>query len=146
MRVLRKKESCRLKHGSAKPNPTSAACFVYYSLNCMRRIKTKRKFFLNSNNYYLVEPFLTLSYLMLLSNQAEHPNFFFLRFCCWIVNSFYLMYRREAREPDDLIPPVRNRNLTDITTIFCSQQWHDAIEIAKDRLEEAKEKQNILLC
>ena len=50
------------------------------------------------------------------------------------------MYGREAREPDDLIPPVRNRNLTDINTIF-SQQWYDAIEIAKDRLEEAKEKQ-----
>jgi hypothetical protein len=50
------------------------------------------------------------------------------------------MYGREAREPDDLIPPVRNRNLTDINMIF-SQQWYDAIEIAKDRLEEAKEKQ-----
>ena len=35
---------------------------------------------------------------------------------------------------------MRNRNLTDINTIF-SQQWYDAIEIAKDRLEEAKEKQ-----
>ena len=53
---------------------------------------------------------------------------------------FYLMYGREAREPDDLMPPARNRNLTDINMIF-SQQWYDAIEIAKDRLEEAKEKQ-----
>jgi hypothetical protein len=44
------------------------------------------------------------------------------------------MYGREAREPDDLIPPVRNRNLIDINMIF-SQQWYDAIEIAKDRLE-----------
>ena len=44
------------------------------------------------------------------------------------------MYGREAREPDDLIPPVRNRNLTDINMIV-SQQWYDAIEIAKYRLE-----------
>ena len=53
---------------------------------------------------------------------------------------FYLMYGREAREPDDLLPPARNRNLTDVNMIF-SQQWYDAIEIAKARLEEAKEKQ-----
>jgi hypothetical protein len=53
---------------------------------------------------------------------------------------FYLMYGREAREPDDLMPPARNRNLTDINMIF-SQQWYDAIKIAKDRLIEAKEKQ-----
>jgi hypothetical protein len=26
---------------------------------------------------------------------------------------FYLMYGREGRKPDDLMPPVRNRNLTD---------------------------------
>ncbi len=38
------------------------------------------------------------------------------------------------------MPPARNRNLTDIN-IFFSQQWYDAIEIAKDRLDEAKEKQ-----
>jgi hypothetical protein len=53
---------------------------------------------------------------------------------------FYLMYGREAREPDDLMPPARNRNLTDINMLF-SQQWYDAIKIAKDRLIEAKEKQ-----
>jgi hypothetical protein len=53
---------------------------------------------------------------------------------------FYLMYGREAREPDDLMPPARNRNLTDVNMLF-SQQWYDAIKIAKDRLIEAKEKQ-----
>jgi len=53
---------------------------------------------------------------------------------------FYLMYAREAREPDDLMPPARNRNLSDVNMLF-SQQWYDAIEIAKDRLIEAKEKQ-----
>jgi len=39
-----------------------------------------------------------------------------------------------------LIPPVRNRILTDINMIF-SQEWYDAIEIAKDKIEEAKKKQ-----
>ncbi len=34
---------------------------------------------------------------------------------------FYLMYGREAREPDDLMPPARNRNLTDINMIFSQQ-------------------------
>jgi len=53
---------------------------------------------------------------------------------------FYLMYGREAREPSDLMPPARNRNLTDINMLF-SQQWYDALRIAKDRLIEAKEKQ-----
>ncbi len=53
---------------------------------------------------------------------------------------FYLMYGTEAREPDVLMPPERNRNLTDINMIF-SQQWYDAIKIAKDRVIEAKEKQ-----
>jgi hypothetical protein len=53
---------------------------------------------------------------------------------------FYLMYGRKAREPDDLMPPARNRNLSDVNMLF-SQQWYDAIKIAKDRLIEAKEKQ-----
>jgi hypothetical protein len=52
---------------------------------------------------------------------------------------FYLMYGREAREPDDLMLPARNRNLTDINMLF-SQQWYGAIKIAKDRLIEVKEK------
>jgi hypothetical protein len=30
----------------------------------------------------------------------------------------FLMYGREAREPDNFIPPVRNRNLRDINMIF----------------------------
>ncbi len=49
------------------------------------------------------------------------------------------MYGREAREPDDLMLPARNRNLTDINMLF-SQKWYGAIKIAKDRLIEAKEK------
>ena len=53
---------------------------------------------------------------------------------------FYLMYGREAREPNDLLPPARTRNLTDVNMLF-SQQWYDALRIAKDRLIEAKEKQ-----
>jgi hypothetical protein len=50
------------------------------------------------------------------------------------------MYGREAREPSDLMPPARNRNLTDVNMLF-SQQWYDALRIAKERLIEAKEKQ-----
>jgi hypothetical protein len=34
---------------------------------------------------------------------------------------FYLMYGREARGPDDLKPPARNQNLTDIERIFSQQ-------------------------
>jgi hypothetical protein len=52
---------------------------------------------------------------------------------------FYLMYGREATEPQDMIKPVRNRNMTDVNMIF-SQMWYDALEITKDKLEEAKEK------
>ena len=53
---------------------------------------------------------------------------------------FYLMYGREAMEPQDMIEPVRNRDMTDPNMIF-SQMWYDAIEITRERLEESKEKQ-----
>jgi hypothetical protein len=53
---------------------------------------------------------------------------------------FYLMYGREATEPQDMIKPVRNRNMTDVNMIF-SQMWYDALDITKEKLEEAKEKQ-----
>jgi hypothetical protein len=36
------------------------------------------------------------------------------------------------------MPPSRNGNLTNINTIFFSQQWYDAIKIAMDRLIEAE--------
>jgi hypothetical protein len=37
------------------------------------------------------------------------------------------MYGGEAGEPDDLMHPVRNRNLTDINMFF-SQQSYDALQ------------------
>jgi hypothetical protein len=49
---------------------------------------------------------------------------------------FYLMYGREATEPQDMIKPVRNRNMTDVNMIF-SQMWYDALDITKEKLEEA---------
>jgi hypothetical protein len=49
------------------------------------------------------------------------------------------MYGREATEPQDMIKPVRNRNMTDPNMIF-SQMWYDALEIAREKLIEAKEK------
>jgi hypothetical protein len=52
---------------------------------------------------------------------------------------FYLMYGREATEPQDRMKPVRNRNMTDPI----SQMWYDALEIAREKLIEAKEKQKI---
>jgi hypothetical protein len=51
---------------------------------------------------------------------------------------FYLMYGREATEPQDMIQPVRNRDMTDVNMIF-SQTWYDAVEKTKEKLEEAKE-------
>jgi transposase InsO family protein len=50
---------------------------------------------------------------------------------------FYLMYGREATEPQDMIKPVRNRNMVDPYMIF-SQMWYDALEIAREKLIEAK--------
>ena len=55
---------------------------------------------------------------------------------------FYLMYGREATEPQDMIKPFRNRNMTEPIMIF-SQMWYDALEIAREKLIEAKEKQKI---
>jgi hypothetical protein len=53
---------------------------------------------------------------------------------------FYLMYGREATEPQGMIKPVRNRDMTDLNMIF-SQMWYDAVEKTKEKLEEAKEIQ-----
>jgi transposase InsO family protein len=57
---------------------------------------------------------------------------------------FYLMYGREATEPQDMIQPARNRNMTNVNMIF-SQMWYDALDITKEKLKEAKEKTKGLL-
>ena len=53
---------------------------------------------------------------------------------------FYLMFGREAREPNDVLPPARLLVVTDQNNIF-SRMWNDAMEIAKDTLKGAQEKQ-----
>ena len=53
---------------------------------------------------------------------------------------FYLMFGREAREPNDVLPPTRLLIVSDENTIF-SQMWHEAKEKAKSNLAEAKERQ-----
>jgi hypothetical protein len=53
---------------------------------------------------------------------------------------FYLMYGRDATEPQDMIQPVRNRDMTDVNMFF-SQMWYDTVEKTKEKLEEAKEIQ-----
>ena len=50
------------------------------------------------------------------------------------------MYGREATEPQNMIQPVRNRDMTDVNMIF-SQMWYDAVKKTKEKLEEAEEIQ-----
>ena len=52
------------------------------------------------------------------------------------------MYGREAREPSDMMPPARLRTINDDNMIY-SQMWHDAIDLAKDKLHEAQEAQKL---
>lgn len=53
---------------------------------------------------------------------------------------FYLLKGRDALEPTDLRPPMRNRLLEDESNIF-SQQWHDAVELAKCHLIISQSRQ-----
>ena len=56
---------------------------------------------------------------------------------------FSLMYGREANELQDMIKPVRNRNMIYDSNMIFSQMWYNTLEIAREKLIEAKEKQKI---
>ena len=53
---------------------------------------------------------------------------------------FYLMYGREAREPNDILPPTRLLILSEENNIL-SQMWREAQRIAKENIVEAQAKQ-----
>jgi hypothetical protein len=53
---------------------------------------------------------------------------------------FFLLKGRDALEPTDLRPPMRNRVLTDQNNVF-SQQWQEAIEVAKSKVVLAQARQ-----
>jgi hypothetical protein len=52
----------------------------------------------------------------------------------------YLMFGRDAREPGDVLAPVRNELITDRNMVF-AKMWHLAKATARDRLMEAQEMQ-----
>ena len=53
---------------------------------------------------------------------------------------FFLLKGRDPLEPTDLRPPMRYRGVEDESNIF-TQQWHDAIELAKAHLIIAQDVQ-----
>jgi hypothetical protein len=53
---------------------------------------------------------------------------------------FFLLKGRDALEPTDLRPPMRNRVLTDQNNVF-TQQWQEAIELAKSKVVLAQARQ-----
>ena len=53
---------------------------------------------------------------------------------------FFLLKGRDALEPTDLRPPMRNRVLTDQNNVF-SQQWQEAIEMSKSKIVLAQARQ-----
>jgi hypothetical protein len=52
------------------------------------------------------------------------------------------MFGRDAMEPGDVQPPVRNELITDRNMIF-AKMWHLAKETARDRIMEAQEIQKV---
>ena len=100
----------------------------------------------------LVERFNRTLGDMLASYVSKTPNKWsdFLPYATFAYNTsvhastgqtpFYLMFGREAREPNDVLPPSRLLLVTDENTIF-AQMWHGAKEVAKEAIEAAQEKQ-----
>jgi hypothetical protein len=58
---------------------------------------------------------------------------------------FYLMYGREAPEPDDLMPFACNRNLTDINMIFSQQKYMTRLRLVNIDKLKRKRKRNFIM-
>ena len=73
-----------------------------------------------------------LSYVVAAYNRTPHSS--------TGETPFFLLKGRDAIEPTDLRPPMRNRFLEDQNNVY-AQQWQEAIELAKANLIIAQQRQ-----